>query len=128
MDPIEKVTDVLQPELVHSWQAVAGNQEAAHWGARVIHWRLSTAGSPICCWQLHQGSKNCTGTKKRRPFLRDALQCASASCSQRLTLWPLLKETCLQGPAPGSQSRANNGGFEAERQYIDNWHTNEGWW
>lgn len=126
MDPREKFTELLQPELVHSWQAVAGNQEAAHKGASVIHWRVRTAGSPICCWQLQQGSN--LGTRERSSFLRYALQCSSTPYSQCLTLCQLKKEKCLQGPAPASQSRANNGGFGAERQYIDNWHASEGWW
>lgn len=128
MDPTEKFTELLQPELVHSWQAVAGNQEAAHKGARVIHWRVRTAGSPICCWQLHRGSKNYTGTGERSSFLCSALQCSSTPYSQCLTLCQLIKEKCLQGPAPASQSRANNGGFGAERQHIDHWHADEGWW
>lgn len=115
VDPTEKFTAVLPPELDNSWQA------AVHRGAGVTHWRWARWGLPFAAGSWEQELH--TGTRKRapRPFSHYAVRYPSCPLLTRLSTVPAGKRLLyVQGPAPGSQSRANDDRFGAERQYVDN--------
>lgn len=114
MDPTE-FTEVLQPEVLHSCQAIA-------WRRGALLALPYAAGS--CA----------TGVDIAREPGGDGPSSAMPSV---LLQHPLLtkpnvvpadKGEAFTGCSSNIPKHAHHGGFGAERQYTDNWHTNDGWW
>ena len=78
---------------------------------------------------LAVGSETCTQEPWREapwPISHHALQCPSSPLLTERNTVPAHKRLLyVQGPAAGSQSRANNGRFGAKMQYVNNRHAND---